>query len=201
MTSPSPLHQSLKESTRGAHDQIERNAVLKRLLADDLTKNEYTAILARYLGFFHPLEENLSSQPELRRNVPDFEARTKTRKLEHDLAALGLSPEQIARLPRTERVPNAATFAKAIGVLYVCEGSNLGGRLIAKHLSKFDFFRDETSSFFEIDPQVVGSRWKAFLDLLSALPQDSGFIGEASSAAGLTFSTLDSWMAGALTSK
>jgi heme oxygenase len=201
MTSPSPLHQSLKDSTRGAHDQIERNAVLKRLLADDLTKAEYTAILARYLGFFHPLEEKLARQAELKQKVSDFESRTKTRKLEHDLAALGLSNEKIAELPRAATVPDAASFASAMGVLYVCEGSNLGGRLIAKHLSKFDFFTNETSSFFEIDPQVVGSRWKSFLDLLSGLPQDSSFISEASGAASSTFSTLDTWMAGAFTAK
>ena len=188
------LREHLRASTAQAHESIEANPMLARLLAQDLSEAEYRRILERYFGFFQPLEKDLSNLAEFVNRVPAFAARMRSERLRLDLQTLGLEISEIESLPRCEALPPHTKLAEFVGVLYVLEGSNLGGKLIAKHLRALPFTRPACLNFFE-SPDV-SENWKSFLTFLNDV--DSGnpsFHRDAAQAAQETFRSLDRWMA------
>lgn len=187
------LRTKLKNSTQDAHTKIESNPVLAKLLSPSIDKETYRSILLRYFGFFSSIESQLvrSGGDAV---IPDLRERFRAPRLRNDLLALGLTQQEIDSAPRATEIPTTSTKSEVLGVMYVLEGSTLGGMLIAKHLRSFPYFGESTGSFFLTDPQALSQRWKAFLDLL----ETSSDIDEASAveAASLTFTLLDRWMEG-----
>lgn len=89
----------------------------------------------------------------------DFAARRRTPLIERDLARLGRRPPEPCPM-----VP-PASMPEALGLMYVLEGSSLGGRVIRKKLLKVG--QDMTGLGF-LDPYgaAVADRWRSFLAIL-----------------------------------
>jgi heme oxygenase (biliverdin-IX-beta and delta-forming) len=187
------LRTKLKNSTQAAHTKIESNPVLAKLLSPSIDEKTYRAILLRYFGFFSNIESQLVDSGG-DAAIPNLRERFRAPRLRNDLLALGLSEQEINSAPRASEIPRTSTKSEVLGVMYVLEGSTLGGMLIAKHLRSFPFFGETTGSFFLTDPQALSQRWKAFLELL----ETSSDLDEASAveAASSTFTLLDRWMEG-----
>ncbi|MGZ5285453.1 MAG: biliverdin-producing heme oxygenase, partial [Kaistella sp.] len=67
----------------------------------------------------------------------------------------------------TVQIPSAIkNEAEAFGILYVMEGSTLGGNMIAKQLSKNPDFQEVTFSYFRCYGDKTGSYWKSFKEVM-----------------------------------
>lgn len=116
-----PAHRALRDGTQAAHEALD--GLFARF---DLTDRAgYAAFLAAHAAALMPVEAWLDAQGA-ESVTADWRERRRAGLLAADLAALG------------EPVPAAAPFAAAgdpasvAGVLYVIEGSRLGGRMLAR---------------------------------------------------------------------
>lgn len=119
-----PLAAHLREATKAAHRQLDHHPLLAALLSPSLALAAYGQALAALHGAQGAIEAALAdfAPPTLLPpRLPDLAA---------DLASLGVSP-----WPVTVAAPAPVSVAEKIGMLYVIEGSNLGGVVIARQLA------------------------------------------------------------------
>lgn len=121
---PSPLALRLREATRAAHRSLDHHPLLVPLVSHALTLERYAQALAALHGAHSAIEAALADF------APAALLPPRTPALAADLAALGVAPAPVV-LP----LPAAAGPAEKLGMLYVIEGSNLGGVAIAKLLA------------------------------------------------------------------
>lgn len=184
------LSARLREETRDLHAAIEHRVDVMR---PDLSQKHYCDLLQRFYGFYAPLEFRLESAAGLTAACLDFESRKKVLLLELDLATLGLTPDEIASLPRCSELPNLASTGQILGCLYVTEGATLGGAIISRHVAAtLQFEEGSGSAFFTSYGEQRGAMWRALVDLLNALPVEQHT--EAIIAARQTFMVFTSWL-------
>ncbi len=183
----------LKSSTREEHESIERHldffSKVKNVPA-------YRSFLAKFLGYFEPLEAAVRQCPALHLTVPDLPSRMRSSLLELDLINLGLHPKAIQALPRCKRMPAIHNSAEALGCLYVAEGSTLGGQMLARHIEGVGGIPTGTSNFFRSHGEGTGTMWKqfgAYLESYARENPDQSTVMCAS--ARQTFRCLAEWMA------
>lgn len=154
---PSSVHARLRQETAGAHARLEAEVDIFARTSDPSAR----ADLARRFHGFHAgaeavLEPLLGGIDGL-----DFAGRRRTPVIEADLRALGhaLPDRPEAKGPALADVP------EALGLLYVLEGSTLGGRVIRKQLLKAG---QDLKGLGFLDPygEAVAERWRSFLAIL-----------------------------------
>lgn len=100
----------------------------------------------------------------------EFEARRRSRLLARDLAALGGAPREADADPIILR-----GVGEALGLLYVLEGSTLGGRVIRREVeSKGGDMRGLT--FLDPYGARAGERWRSFLAVVAARPDADAIV-------------------------
>jgi heme oxygenase len=115
----------LREATRPAHRALDHHPLLAPLARTPLTEKDYAKALAALHGPQRAIEN------VLRGFAPEMQFPPRLADLEADLKALCTSPFQLmAELPRLDSVD------QLIGAMYVIEGSNLGGAVIARLLDE-----------------------------------------------------------------
>jgi heme oxygenase len=182
----------LKQATVARHAALESRSVL---LDPGLSQPVYRACLARFFGYYAPLERRLlRSQAWLGVGLA-YGDRHKTPQLSQDLAALGVTPAELAQMPMCCALPDLRTAARLFGCLYVIEGATLGGQIVTRHLRAcLGVTPLSGGAFFSGYAERTGSHWKAFGAQLCAFAQDSGREDEIVSGANDTFETLDRWL-------
>jgi heme oxygenase len=118
-----PLAAHLREATRASHRRLDHHPLLAALLQPSLTLTLYGRVLAALHGAQGAIESRLADF------APPALLPPRLPVLSSDLAALGMDP-----FPLTVAVPPSAAAAEKLGLLYVVEGSNLGGAVIARQL-------------------------------------------------------------------
>jgi heme oxygenase len=182
----------LKQATAARHAAIESRSLL---LDPQLSRAEYRACLRRFFGYYAPLELRLL-RSQARRGVGlAYGDRYKTPLLTQDLAALGVTAEELEQSPWCYALPDLRTTARPFGCLYVIEGATLGGQIVSRHLqASLGVTPRSGGAFFSGYAEHTGSRWKAFGAQLSAFAQASGADDEIVAGANETFETLDRWL-------
>ena len=170
----------LRAATAEAHAALEAELDLATQLR---TRADLAAVLARFRGFFGPLEAALDTL--LGREV--MEGRLRVPDLDADLATLGLGAAAIASLPCCATAGALATPADAWGALYVTEGARLGGRIVARDLARRDIAHGLR---FWSDAPASAPSWADFLLALEAAPDPA--LAERGALA--TFARLHAWM-------
>ena len=158
------LSDDLKAQTRRQHDAAEGSPAMRAVMSDGLAHSDYRDHLARLLGFYTPLEAALAKVDGLDTWVPGLDDRlVKTGWLAEDLSALDPGP-----MAPTGHMP-ALGVAEALGVLYVVEGSTLGGRLIERHLQRtLGLTPHDGARFYHSYGEARGPRWTTFKAALDA---------------------------------
>lgn len=186
----------LKSQTRPQHDSVEGNRFGKAMMDGTLNESDYCLFLQKFYGFHIPLERALSGFAWNDVGI-NFDERRKIEFLEKDLRALGMSSEEIANLPEAPMLPSMATMEEAIGVVYVMEGSTLGGQLQSRQVQKM-FGRDAESgaAYFSSYGANVGMMWKAFCEAIVKVAGDNEEKEKVIIAsAQQTFQALEEWLA------
>lgn len=121
------LRDWLKRETRADHHQVDQHLALKPLLRRELTVAEYAAALSALYAPIAGLEGALSSS--LQTHGLDYRLIQREALLKADIHQLGM---QVACAPLS---PLPSSAANTVGMLYVLEGSRLGGAMIARHVA------------------------------------------------------------------
>lgn len=161
----------LKENTARYHDAAEAKFQSKKIFDGTFTMEDYRQLLmGNYLltRRLEPLAMEVL-QPEFGATL-DLESRRKLPALEKDLQALGevLPPDTNADLPQLS-VP------MAFGVLYVMEGSTLGGSVMARQLAKNPQLADKEFNYLGIYGSDLGNRWKTFQTVMNGALKEEDF--------------------------
>lgn len=125
MPAQDALRVRLREATKSAHRGLDHHPLLAPLVRDGLTLAAY----ARALAALHAPQAALEALLATAIPVADFPPRRHD--LAADLAELGVAPYALSA-----DLPAAPDAARRIGLLYVIEGSNLGGAVIARRLAE-----------------------------------------------------------------
>lgn len=185
----SDILQRLKAETAEAHRQTEKRLPM---FDPEFDLRGYARVLEQFYGFWAPLEIELSKAEGVEGPELALRSRLKSHLLEADLRNFGIDPAAVARC---SGLPDVGTFVKALGCLYVLEGSTLGSQFIARHLrEKFGIGAASGASFFNAYEGEVGARWAAFRAFLTGHATEESadeMIGSAQN----TFETLDQWLA------
>ena len=124
MADATALAARLRDATKAAHRRLDHHPLLAALLRPTLTVQAYGQALAALHGAHGALEaalDGFAPAALFPRRLPD---------LQSDLSALGLDP-----CPLTLQPPQTAGDDDRLGMMYVIEGSNLGGVAIARQLA------------------------------------------------------------------
>lgn len=184
----------IRYETRALHQQIEG---IVPLLQSDSDEQTYRAYLEKLLGFHRPLEPVLFARAGLRELGIRRAEREKAPGLARDLLALGLSPEELSRLPRCRVLPRVPSLSAALGCCYVLEGATLGAQLIHRELStRLPDTMSRASSYLRCYGTETSRMWKAFCAALEHHGQQGEEQAEMAEAARATFTALRAWLLG-----
>ncbi|PBJ15999.1 biliverdin-producing heme oxygenase [Flavobacterium sp. ACN6] len=156
----------LKTKTAASHKKLEELPVSMSIMSPDMKIEEY----AKYLNLMHDVhadtEENVF--PLFSGLLEDLEKRRKKQLIEADLSFLNYEVTNSEKVFKTENI----SIPFALGILYVVEGSTLGGRFILKNVSRVpQLSTDKGVSYFNGYGDRTGSFWKSFLNFLAAYEQ------------------------------
>lgn len=182
----SPVAQILKTQTSERHRITEE--VLIPHLRSAATRDAYAKILKTFYGFHYPVEQSVAAiMPSS--VLPDMNLRLKSPALLQDLAAIGQDTDDI---PLCTFLPKANTTGQALGILYVLEGSTLGGKSITQLLLRNGIHGlDGSLRFFNIYGDNTGRMWKTFLQAAEEHRED---LDDMLHAANETFFLFQQWI-------
>ncbi|WP_425618002.1 biliverdin-producing heme oxygenase [Anatilimnocola sp. NA78] len=185
------LRDQLKRETATVHERVEAELnVLRR----DFSEADYRSLLATFLGFYRPCEDRLKAATAGTRYETLIAERLKSPALVADLQAAGYTSGEIRDLPEADELPRIATIADVLGVMYVLEGSTLGGVVIARHLRQhFSWPASDSFRFFNVYGDQVSQRWTAFVQLLAEQASED-VAPRVCQAARYTFECLEGWL-------
>lgn len=161
----------LKRSTRDVHLQLERTLI--PLIQDVGTRSQYADLLKLFYTFYAPLEARLAAVEGFEKLVSGIPLR-KADNLKGDLMTLDAWTNS---LTLCHDLPKCDDFSEAFGILYVMEGSVLGGKVIANMIAgRIPSGTSLPFSFFLCYGDDAESGWnqfKAGLDSTENLHQPS----------------------------
>lgn len=177
----------LRAGTRDAHDRIETVPALHRLLEADLTQGEYVAVLRHLHAFHASIEPAIAAELEAFPQAAAMLDGSRPRALARDLDWFGVSTMPPPMPPPLKGI------AAALGALYVIEGSGLGGRVIARHVTASVGVADGAGGSFycRLDADTAKRRWQALANLLDRSDADPG---QMVRGACLVFQAMESWL-------
>jgi heme oxygenase (biliverdin-IX-beta and delta-forming) len=117
--------QVVKKETAFLHQEVEQ--ILIRCLNEIKSLEDYAAILQCFYSYYLPIEQAIQ-QHVSSSILPDIEKRRTALLIADDLAFLGMPIDETTGAAS----PQIKSMAQAFGVLYVLEGSTLGGKMIVE---------------------------------------------------------------------
>lgn len=137
------------------------------MMDPELTPAKYLQTLQRFYSIYGPLENEVAAATTRSLYADEAASRQKVQWLIDDLLALGMTLDEIARIPPAD-APAFASPAQAIGAMYVMEGATLGGQHITKRLQRD--LPDLPRRFFSAYGDDTGRMWNTFREKMQALP-------------------------------
>ena len=190
---PATVRTRLRKATHSAHVRLNRNPMLHRLTEADLTLADYLNVIQAYVFFYQRLESRIAQATLLIDEAFSYAAREKAGWLSADLAHHGIVTPVQPPLAEAEWdfgvIDNIGHLA---GVLYVIEGSTLGGQIIVRHLEKnLGLTRESGARFFHGYGADTEAHWQEFCVWLETLSLQDNQIERAEQAARTLFSKLE----------
>ena len=178
---------TIKEETKTHHQQVEK--VLVQELKNLKNKDDYARLLERLLLFYKPIEVDLHEVID-DALIPDISERKHTQRILTDLELLehGLPME----FPKSQLKISSPSYA--LGVLYVIEGSTLGGQVISKMIHNNLYLEGvDATNYFGSYKELNGDMWKKFGNRISEI-ENSVEQKELFQGAKDTFDSLKYWL-------
>jgi len=163
-----PLSEYLKENTKHLHDATETRFESQKIFDKTYKLDDYKKILwLNYIFHLNFEDRAYNAISGEKAEALQLDSRRKIDLLEKDLENLGMQKAE-----KTAGI-SVENEAEAFGIMYVMEGSTLGGNVIMKQLSRNPEFQNTEFSYFGCYADKTGDYWKNFKETL-----DSGFTEE-----------------------
>lgn len=186
--------ENLRSSTSQAHTALEELPVSESILKPDVTDVEYTHYLTLMRDVVKDVEENI--YPVVKPYIADLDSRLRTKHIEADLENLG-AVSTPAEKPISGGITEEITPGFAFGVLYVLEGSTLGGRVILKNINKvLGHDAENGAAFFNGHGALTGPQWKSFVEQLIGFEAQYKAEAEIIKGANYTFEAIRQYLGG-----
>jgi len=197
----------LRATTQDVHNDLHESRALRHLLSPTLSAAAYRRILEGFDGFLEAAETQVLIPAQAWFAEHGFPWTSRRSDLARDLADLteagtGPGPDAQRRSPSPPAlgpalgpgVGLAPGHGTALGVLYVVEGSRLGGRGIARHLQKALPRPIQGATRFLGSPGAdISAHWKAVGTLIDGQGHAPAVADEAVEAARHAFAALTIW--------
>ena len=162
MENTSELLNSIRIATRPLHDELEQLTGANYMIGNQLDWSVYERLLITHYLFHQEVARHFAHFTSGQPPVLDWPACKRILALELDLKILGLETEPVGA-PQISR----SSFAFALGLCYVAEGSCMGNLQLLKAMKRYEDFQQRGAfHFFESCKSDFSVRWKAFLELL-----------------------------------
>ncbi|MGE8287117.1 MAG: biliverdin-producing heme oxygenase [Stenotrophomonas sp.] len=159
---PPARSQRLKAATTNTHDSLD-----KRIMSEEIFSGRTQfARFVRVQYRFHRDIESLYALPALDALIPGLSDRRRLDQIARDLEDLcqGLPAAAPPAVAGDIDVP------RALGWLYVAEGSNLGGTILFKMAAKIGLGAKFGASHLAAHPDGAARHWRQFTAALDAVP-------------------------------
>jgi heme oxygenase len=180
------LTDELREYTEEVHHASEKKMIIA--LKQIANYEDYIRMLNWLYGFYAPVQQ-LIRQYLTEDNFPDINRRSRAEYILWDIRESGLpvpEPEVCEQLPVID------SFHRALGAMYVLEGSTLGGRIIAGMICR-SLDSTRCLSFFNGYGAETGHMWNTFKAYINQ-PFSTEERHEIISAAEDSFLTFKTWI-------
>ena len=179
--------EQLRADTADSHKNLEKLPLSMSIMSPTVSAEAYALYLNRMHDVIKNTEENIF--PLLQNIFPDLEERRKLPLINADLAFLN-APKTEFKSPFVFSEKISVPFA--IGIVYVVEGSSLGGRFILKNLQTALGYDVEGVSYFNGYGNKTGSSWKNFLNVLTTYEEQNNVGSEIIAGADFAFQSIHS---------
>ena len=181
------LFDVVKKETKTHHQSVEK--VLVKELKDLKSLNDYGNLLKRLYQFYVPIENDLQNiiSTEI---VEDIQQRKHNHRLLKDIKDIDSSYNENPENKHLE----INDLSYALGVMYVIEGSTMGGQIISKMLQKnLDLQNENMTSYFNSYGNESMQMWTLFKNQVTS---SSSKISEKQMVEGAkaTFTALENWL-------
>ncbi len=178
----------LKHETKEVHTDAER--LIIKTLSTINSIEDYIKFLKLFYGFFNPLD--ILARKYIDENVlKDISIRGNTRYIINDIETF--AGDKIILL--APAIPHVTNVLQAFGVMYVMEGSTLGGQIITKMLRHKDIkIANNGLTFFEGYKENTPMMWKNFTACLDDNFQTDEQINQIVLSAKDTFIKMKEWI-------
>ena len=182
---------NLRQTTANSHKQLEENFYSKAILEPSVTLSGYQTYIGKLYGMVQACERDIF--PEIAPVLSDADERYKAGFIVADLSNTGISLQEIEKLPVYKFTFSG--IAQAMGIMYVLEGSTLGGKFLYKHINKtLGLDVANGVSYFWGYGLETGPKWNIFITSLADYAVEKNCGDEIISSAVQTFSTIDHWL-------
>jgi heme oxygenase len=153
--------EKLKSHSAAAHKKLENLSVSASILSPDMKIEDY----CYYLSLMHDVHKSTEEIifPILINVIADLQERKKTYLIESDHSYLKYKKQEPVLIFKYKLL----NIPFSLGILYVIEGSSLGGRYILKNAEKIPGLdKQKGVSYFTGYGHQTGIYWKTFTNLL-----------------------------------
>ena len=187
----------LRGETREHHERAERSAFGAAVMAKEITLSAYQIHLAAHLKIHRVLEETLASSESPGIVSVWHDGLRKVPLLEQDLADLGIDETDVLPPETVEAVGAFAAMVQRLndqepeslcGVLYVLEGSTMGGSILRKMIAEaLGFTSGHGLNYYSVYGNEVRKHFMDFKSRMSEAYDGSGQEDRLVAAAQETF--------------
>jgi heme oxygenase len=148
---------SIKSATASLHTQLEQSEISNVIMSQLVTEKAY----AEYLSRIQCMHEDIETHtfPIIHTIIKDTAQRTKSTAIAADLDQLKYASAVNKTFLDAAHSPD---LNFNLGLMYVTEGSVLGGQVILKNIKK-QLGEDIASRFLNVYGQQTGHLWRSFL--------------------------------------
>lgn len=160
-----PIHKRLKKLTKPFHEELENCVFPQKLANGKMTQGEYRDYLKMMHRFHSQTEPFFLEYSEWDDFGIDIHSRLRTSFLEEDLKSLGADTAHTVSL----KVKKPVSFAESAGMLYVLEGSTMGGMILSKKADElfFDRLKGSCSRYFSAYKEETIPKWQEYCSFLN----------------------------------
>ena len=179
----------LRQETHHYHSQLNHHPLLMGLTTENYSLTNYRKVLNAYFAIYQGLETSIEQFTSKQDCAFSYAERIKLPWLAQDLAFFNSSSRiQESLFDIKQLIPSIDNQGQLMGMLYVIEGSTLGGQHISKALSKYHGLTfDQGARFFHGYGERTLIFWDDFVAYLESVLEDDQQFLLAKQAACKTF--------------
>lgn len=184
------VSEKLKTHTKQPHQELE-TLIIQKIKQFD-TQVSYVNFLKTFYGYIAAIEQKLSPVIQNEGIIDDYPERRKATYLLQDIRALAPASSS---LPLASDIPEIQSADQALGVMYVLEGSTLGGEHISRMISaRLNLEPDKGLSYFNGYKENTYVMWDRFKNALNTYSNNESSEVAVIEAANQTFIKFKNWI-------